>query len=794
MKTGVKIILFLLLLGPAVCRAQEGMVLYTHGSRVKGTIHLAKLDSDGNIISDDEVYPDQALDPKFSPDGNSIVFAKDQPRAIWVMDLDGSNLSSLASCANDNYPLGSWRHQDRIYFNGGANLLCYHFGTDSTTVEATNNQQTFRELDISTNLRGVHGGMPPIWTFDLNAGTDAYAFDRCGGSISPDGSLVTNCHADHQGFDLRAWGDWSITSSISTPTQYEALNPQYSGNSNDHIVINIKNSSDEYQTWLHEISSNSWVQITDDQVANGAGDFFLGQPEQPDPQLTLSTGTLSFSSVVDGANPADKTVSVSNPGNGTLDTANSETHYHSGTGWLDITISGTGNHQLLTNSVDISGLQAGNYHATVDVECANAPNSPQSYEVSLALAPWSPALKRINCGTNSYTPAGWENDDPYVSGGQDYNFDGSWNLDAENAAPEAVYQTVRNKDHDYDFSDLSDGRYTVRFHMGDGAATDSRKMDFFMEGQQVLDDFSPGLEAGAGRTALVLDFTITVEDGNGLQIQARKDSGNDVFLCGIEIFEAAEPDNQPPVVDAGQDQSVSIDSSVLLFGIVADDGLPGPLTVSWSKLSGPGDITFDDAGSKSTNATFSATGDYDIRLTADDGELQGHDDLTISVSDAPTIKLQSPVGGEQWRVGTVQTIHWSTILIDDIVPYYSTDKGATWNKIENFIYKEDDPDSWGQYPWTVPDEASDKCLVRIEEYNNPNMFAVSETFTILAKSGSECPDGMVEKDGQCVADIGDDTQSSCGCSQKSDSAPFSILLVLLLFAVAKRHRASNTSI
>ena len=36
-------------------------------------------------------------------------------------------------------------------------------------------EQTYRELDISRNRRGVHGGMPPIWAFDLDAGTGGAA-------------------------------------------------------------------------------------------------------------------------------------------------------------------------------------------------------------------------------------------------------------------------------------------------------------------------------------------------------------------------------------------------------------------------------------------------------------------------------------------------------------------------------------------------------------------------------------------------------------------------------------------
>ncbi len=77
--------------------------------------------------------------------------------------------------------------------------------------------------------------------------------------------------------------------------------------------------------------------------------------------------------------------------------------------------------------------------------------------------------------------------------------------------------------------------------------------------------------------------------------------------------------------------------------------------------------TFDDSHSKFTNARFSAAGEYTLRLTADDSQLQGHDDVTITVTDAPTIVLQSPVGGEKWRARTVQTIRWISISVQDVL-------------------------------------------------------------------------------------------------------------------------------
>jgi len=63
------------------------------------------------------------------------------------------------------------------------------------------------------------------------------------------------------------------------------------------------------------------------------------------------------------------------------------------------------------------------------------------------------------------------------------------------------------------------------------------------------------------------------------------------------------PVNQPPVVSAGSNQTITWPSAANLNGTVSDDGLPNPpgtVTVTWYKASGPGTVTFGNAASPST--------------------------------------------------------------------------------------------------------------------------------------------------------------------------------------------------
>jgi len=96
--------------------------------------------------------------------------------------------------------------------------------------------------------------------------------------------------------------------------------------------------------------------------------------------------------------------------------------------------------------------------------------------------------------------------------------------------------------------------------------------------------------------------------------------------------------NNPPVVNAGPDQSVQFPDAVSLNGSVTDDGKPTPpdLTSQWTKLSGPGTVAFGDATSPVTTATFSDPGTYVLRLTGNDSQLSTQDDVTV---------VSSPSGG-----------------------------------------------------------------------------------------------------------------------------------------------------
>jgi hypothetical protein len=92
------------------------------------------------------------------------------------------------------------------------------------------------------------------------------------------------------------------------------------------------------------------------------------------------------------------------------------------------------------------------------------------------------------------------------------------------------------------------------------------------------------------------------------------------------------------VVNAGPDLAITLPvDTASLQGVVTDDGLPAPgtLSITWSKVSGPGTVIFSNASAVTTSATFSKDGVYVLRLTAGDGALTTSDDVTVTVRPIP---------------------------------------------------------------------------------------------------------------------------------------------------------------
>ncbi len=138
--------------------------------------------------------------------------------------------------------------------------------------------------------------------------------------------------------------------------------------------------------------------------------------------------------------------------------------------------------------------------------------------------------------------------------------------------------------------------------------------------------------------------------------------------------------NAIPEVGAGPDRTVALTDRLRVTGFACDDVSPlsRNLAMAWSKVSGPGGVTFATPNAEATDLTITAPGVYVLRLTASDNQHQRSDDMTLTVvggNRPPVLMVSTPVTGP---VGV--PIGLSAVVSDDGLPVGGT-VAATWTQV-----------------------------------------------------------------------------------------------------------------
>jgi len=193
----------------------------------------------------------------------------------------------------------------------------------------------------------------------------------------------------------------------------------------------------------------------------------------------------------------------------------------------------------------------------------------------------------------------------------------------------------------------------------------------------------PGTVTFANAGALSTTATFSVSGSYLLRLRA-----SDSVLATTDditvIVQPAVPVNQPPVVNAGPGQTITLPATASLVGTATDDGLPNPpakVTTTWSMVSGPGTVTFADASALATAATFSVAGTYVLRLTGDDGALKSTSDVTITVIAAPINKAPVANAGPDQTIVLPATAALAGSATDDNLPNPPAKVTTTWSAV-----------------------------------------------------------------------------------------------------------------
>jgi hypothetical protein len=151
-----------------------------------------------------------------------------------------------------------------------------------------------------------------------------------------------------------------------------------------------------------------------------------------------------------------------------------------------------------------------------------------------------------------------------------------------------------------------------------------------------------------------IDPSLLVSGKNVLAVEIHQAAWTSTdIIFDLELSGTVDITNKPPSVNAGPDQDLPSAGAVSLSGVVTDDALPSPpalLRLEWTKVSGPGEVAFEQATSPTTTASLSAAGTYVLRLAADDGGEAASDELTIRVGAVEPVILSASVIAENGTV------------------------------------------------------------------------------------------------------------------------------------------------
>jgi uncharacterized protein len=148
--------------------------------------------------------------------------------------------------------------------------------------------------------------------------------------------------------------------------------------------------------------------------------------------------------------------------------------------------------------------------------------------------------------------------------------------------------------------------------------------------------------------------------------------GNGPFSTGIlewKVIDTGKSPEFPPTVLAGVDRVVVLGGKTYLSGRV--NGLKSGRAAEalWSQASGPGEVTFADTQAPVTTATFSAPGDYVLKLTAGKGALSASSTLRVQVENPPPAQRLDVVYTKNYRLDSPLWNARAKALIVNWIPH-----------------------------------------------------------------------------------------------------------------------------
>ncbi len=133
------------------------------------------------------------------------------------------------------------------------------------------------------------------------------------------------------------------------------------------------------------------------------------------------------------------------------------------------------------------------------------------------------------------------------------------------------------------------------------------------------------------------------------------------------------------VAEAGNNATIKLPASASLNGSVVGT----PASITWSKVSGPGTVTFGNASELSTTASFSTAGTYTLQLAVSDDMQTSTDTVIIVVNPVSTVYEAENAALSGCFVSTARTGYTGTGFVDGFI------NGAVGTSVTFNVYAPD---------------------------------------------------------------------------------------------------------
>jgi DUF1680 family protein len=172
--------------------------------------------------------------------------------------------------------------------------------------------------------------------------------------------------------------------------------------------------------------------------------------------------------------------------------------------------------------------------------------------------------------------------------------------------------------------------------------------------------------------------TTTFDEVTTTKLRLEMDSAEDASTGIIEwkVYDSGNSPTFPPRVEAGRDRIVVLGGKTYLTAETRSLDVDPEASrsaagsqLTWSKESGPGSVTFANASNSETTATFSAVGDYVLKLTAKEGELSSSDTLRVKVDAPPPAKPLGVVYTTRYKIDSPLWNARAKSLITSWIPH-----------------------------------------------------------------------------------------------------------------------------